>query len=164
MSNLSLNYDIYESPVGLIYLVFSGKNLCNVSFRKPSATPFKKGSAPEGFIKELKLYFSGKLTNFGQKVRFLTGTDFEKKVWSSLKNIPFGETRSYKWVAERVGSPKAVRAVGRALSKNPVPVVIPCHRVIESDGSIGGFASGVQRKRRLLDMEYYLKQQSEQSG
>jgi len=78
-----------------------------------------------------------------------------------LKEIPFGQTRSYKWVAEKVGKPAAVRAVGRALSKNPVPIVVPCHRVIESDGSIGGYSSGVRRKRRLLEMEYYSKQQRE---
>ena len=63
----------------------------------------------------------------------------------------------YKWIAEKIGRPAAVRAVGRALSKNPIPIVIPCHRIIESDGSLGGYSSGIDRKRRLLDMEYYAR-------
>jgi methylated-DNA-[protein]-cysteine S-methyltransferase len=90
-------------------------------------------------------------------MKFLSGTDFEKGVWSVLRDIPFGETRTYKWVAERTGSPSAVRAVGQALSKNPIPIIVPCHRVIESDGSIGGYSSGVNTKRRLLELEYYAK-------
>lgn len=85
------------------------------------------------------------------------GTEFEQRVWSALSGIPFGETRTYKWIAEKIGNPGAVRAVGRALSKNPLPIIIPCHRVIESDGSLGGYSSGTHRKRRLLEMEYYGK-------
>jgi methylated-DNA-[protein]-cysteine S-methyltransferase len=141
----------------MLYLIFSGNLLSGISFRKPSGVPFKKGSAPEGFIKELTSYFNGSVSDFSQKIKLLAGTDFEKKVWTALKEIPFGETRTYKWVAEKTGSPAATRAVGRALSKNPVPIVIPCHRVIESDGAIGGYSSGVNKKRRLLEMEYYAK-------
>jgi O-6-methylguanine DNA methyltransferase len=153
----SLCYEIFDCPIGPLYLTFSGRLLSGVSFEKPAHIPFRKGSAPESFIKELRDYFSGGPGAFNQEVKFLTGTEFEKKVWSVLPEIPFGETRSYKWVAEKTGNPAAVRAVGRALSKNPVPVVIPCHRVIESDGSIGGYSSGVDVKRRLLEMEYYAK-------
>ena len=82
--------------------------------------------------KDLKDYFSGGNKGFGQKTKFLKGTDFEKEVWAALKAIPYGETRTYKWVAEKIGRPKATRAVGQALSKNPVPIVVPCHRVVES--------------------------------
>jgi methylated-DNA-[protein]-cysteine S-methyltransferase len=152
-----LCYEIFDSPIGSLYLIFSGRLLSGVSFEKPSHIPFRKGSAPESFMKELGAYFSGTNCTFKQEVKFLTGTYFEKKVWSVVTDIPFGETRSYKWVAEKTGNPAAVRAVGRALSKNPVPIVIPCHRVIESDGSIGGYSSGVEVKRRLLEMEYYAK-------
>ncbi|RPI32956.1 MAG: methylated-DNA--[protein]-cysteine S-methyltransferase [Nitrospiraceae bacterium] len=148
---------MFDSPIGPLYLVFSGRLLSGVSFEKPVHIPHRKGSAPESFIKELRAYFSGASGAFKQGIKFLTGTDFEKKVWAVLSEIPFGETRSYKWVAEKTGNPAAVRAVGRALSKNPVPVVIPCHRVIESGGSIGGYSSGVEVKRRLLEMEYYAK-------
>ncbi|RJQ43805.1 MAG: methylated-DNA--[protein]-cysteine S-methyltransferase [Nitrospiraceae bacterium] len=148
-------YDIFQSPLGYLYLIFSGKVLSGVSFQKPSDIPFKKGHAPKIFLKQLSVYFQGGNKEFSQEVVFLAGTEFEKKVWSVLKKIPFGETRTYKWVAEKIGKPAAARAVGQALSKNPIPIVIPCHRVIESDGSLGGYSSGVEVKKRLLEMEYY---------
>ncbi len=153
--NPSLVYDTLESHLGTLYLVFSGKVLAGISFKKPAQTAYKKGAAARNFIKELEDFFKGSGSGFSQKTKFLKGTDFEKSVWSSLKEILFGETRTYKWIAEKVGHPAAVRAVGRALSKNPIPIILPCHRVIESDGSIGGYSSGVNIKVRLLEMEYY---------
>ena len=80
-------------------------------------------------------------------------TEFEKKVYRVVARIPKGEVRSYKWVALRIGRPRACRAVGNALNKNPYPVIIPCHRVIKSDGSLGGFAKGAAAKKRLLRRE-----------
>ena len=80
-------------------------------------------------------------------------SDFEKAVYRATRKIPRGEVRSYKWVAEAIGRPNACRAVGNALNKNPYPVIVPCHRVIKSDGSIGGFALGLKMKRRLLKSE-----------
>lgn len=80
-------------------------------------------------------------------------TPFQRKVWEVVKTIPRGETRSYKWVAEKVSHPRAVRAVGQALKKNPLPGIIPCHRVIRSDGSLGGFSRGLKKKRELLRAE-----------
>jgi O-6-methylguanine DNA methyltransferase len=154
---LSASYDLYESPLGKLYLVFTGRALTGLSFKKPSKIPCKMGSAPKKFVGELERYFHGSDKGFRQKSEFLTGTEFEKRVWMTLNDIPFGETRTYKWMAEKVGSPGAARAVGQALSKNPIPVVIPCHRVIESDGSMGGYSSGVKTKVRLLEMEYYAK-------
>jgi len=148
-------YDTFESPVGTLYLIYLRGLLTGVSFKKPSKIAFKKGSAAKNFIKELNDYFKGSGHTFTQKTRFLKGTDFEKKVWLCLNDIPFGETRTYKWIAERIGSPLSMRAVGQALSKNPIPIVFPCHRVIESNGSLGGYSSGVDIKRRLLKMEYY---------
>lgn len=155
MHKSSLFYDTFESPIGLLYLVFSGKSLTGISLKKPSQTALKKGGAPKSFIKELEDFFRGADKGFSQRIEFLKGTDFEKKIWSCLKDIPFGETRTYKWIAEKIGHPSATRAVGRALSKNPVPIVLPCHRIIESDGSIGGYSSGINIKRRLLELEYY---------
>lgn len=157
MSKTPIYYDSFKSPLGPLYLTFSGIYLVGVSFTKPPGVAYKEKSAPEKFIKELALYFEGLNRVFTQEVNFLTGTEFEKEVWLSLMEIPFGETRSYKWVAGKIGRPAAVRAVGRALSKNPVPIVVPCHRVIESDGSIGGYSSGVNTKIRLLEIEYYAK-------
>jgi O-6-methylguanine DNA methyltransferase len=80
-------------------------------------------------------------------------TDFEKKVLRITCQIPFGQMRSYKWVARKLGAPKATRAVGQALKKNPYPIIIPCHRVIKSDGSLGGYAKGKQLKKKLLQFE-----------
>ena len=155
MRKTSLLYDKYESPVGVLYLTFSGKHLVAVSFSKPADMAYMKGSAPDSLIRELTAYFNGLNSEFSSEMKFLSGTDFEKKVWSCLKKIPYGETRTYGWVAGEVGNPAATRAVGRALSKNPLPIVLPCHRVIESDGSTGGYSSGVNIKRRLLELEYY---------
>ncbi|NQU10361.1 methylated-DNA--[protein]-cysteine S-methyltransferase [bacterium] len=81
------------------------------------------------------------------------GTDFQRRVWRTLRSIPFGETRSYAWVARRVGRPRAARAVGAACGANPVPVLVPCHRVVAGDGSLGGFSAGLGWKRRLLALE-----------
>ena len=80
-------------------------------------------------------------------------TDFQKKVYRAVLSIPLGEVRSYNWVAKRIGRSKAVRAVGTALRKNPFTIIIPCHRVVKSDGSLGGYSRGVKRKRKLLDLE-----------
>jgi len=163
MKKIALFYDVFESPLGILYLIFSGKALVKVSFEKPSDIALKKGGASSSFIKELSSYFKGSNTGFTQQIRFLAGTDFEKKVWLSLRDIPYGETRTYKWIAEKSGSPSATRAVGQALSKNPVPIILPCHRVIESDGSIGGYSSGINIKIRLLELEYYSKMNKTQA-
>lgn len=147
-------FDTFRSPFGALFLVFSRRKLAEIRFERdiPSCP---KGKAPESFKKQMNDYFSGRLREFHHSIVFISGTDFEHKVWLSLKDVPYGETRTYKWIAERIGNPKAVRAVGGALSRNPIPIVLPCHRIIESDGSIGGYSSGVDIKRRLLDLEYY---------
>lgn len=155
VSKSPIVYDIFDSPLGMLYMIFSENSLSGISFIKPADISFKKGAAPEKFIKELASYFKGLNSRFGQRIKFLSGTEFEIKVWHALNEIPYGETKTYKWIAEKIGKPSAVRAVGQALSKNPIPVVIPCHRVIESDGSIGGYSAGVNIKKRLLEMEYY---------
>lgn len=145
-------FDSLKSPLGNIYLIFSGKSLIGVTYKKPH---MKRGNAPAEFKKEMEDYFEGRLRHFSQKTAFDEGTDFEQEVWNAIKDVPYGETRTYKWLAERVGSPDASRAVGQALSKNPIPIVIPCHRIIESSGKIGGYSSGIDIKRRLLKLEYY---------
>ena len=164
MRNAPVFYDTYVSPLGPLYFIFTGKYLSGVSFAKPDNVPLRDGAAPSDFINEIAAYFKGSNKGFKQKTIFLKGTEFEKSVWNSLNKIPFGETRTYKWIAEHVGSPGASRAVGQALSKNPIPIVFPCHRVIESDGSMGGYSSGINNKVRLLEMEYYAKQQIEKTS
>ena len=148
-------FDTVTSPLGVLFLVFSGKALAGIRFEGEGKPPYARGKGAENFKKQLMDYFSGALKDFNQSVFFISGTEFEKKVWLALRGVPYGETRTYKWLAEKVGSPKGSRAVGQALSRNPVPIVIPCHRVIESDGSLGGYSGGIDVKRRLLDMEYY---------
>ena len=101
----------------------------------------------------LKTYFNGKQVDFDFPLDLSSGTPFQIMVWNKLKEIPYGECRSYKWVAEQIGNPRAARAVGMANNKNPLPPVIPCHRVIGSDGSLTGYASGLHVKKYLLEME-----------
>lgn len=102
--------------------------------------------------KQLNRYFSGKPFSFNTAVA-PKGTPFQKKVWKALQTIPFGQTRTYTWVARKIGAPKAARAVGSACGKNPVPIWIPCHRVVSASGGLGGFSSGLKWKRFLLNLE-----------
>ncbi|HMK49225.1 MAG TPA: methylated-DNA--[protein]-cysteine S-methyltransferase [Thermodesulfovibrionales bacterium] len=155
-SNTDSFYEVYESPVGDLYLIFAGKDLCAIEFSKPVDIPLKKSSSSP-LHKELKEFFKHGKDLFEQTIALAKGTDFDYQVWMALKEIPFGETRTYKWLAEKIGRPNASRAVGQSLGRNPIPIVLPCHRIIESDGSIGGFSSGTDVKRRLLEIEYYIK-------
>ena len=103
-------------------------------------------------VNQLKKYLKGELQRFDCKLDF-KGTPFQKKVWSALAKIPYGRTRSYRDIARAIGHPKAVRAVGNANGRNSIPLIIPCHRVIESNGGLGGFGHGIKVKKRLLDFE-----------
>lgn len=103
-------------------------------------------------IRQLRLYFAGELQIFDLPLE-LIGTEFQKKVWAALVTIPYGETRSYTEIAAQIGAPRAVRAVGAANGRNPIPIVVPCHRVIGASGSLVGFGGGLEWKRLLLDLE-----------
>lgn len=156
LNNIDSFYEIFNSPIGVLYLIFCGKKLIGIRFNKPSNLPLRP-SSQSILQQELNEYFRNGLDIFTQETSFTTGSEFDQKVWLALKEIPFGETRTYKWLAEKIGNPNAARAVGQSLGRNPIPIVLPCHRIIESDGSIGGFSAGADIKRRLLDMEYYIK-------
>ena len=149
-------YDTFESSVGRLYLEFTGKDLTGIHFQKPVGIP-RKGHGPTLLIKELREYFEKGREEFTQRISLKTGTEFDRKVWLAIRDIPYGETKTYKWLAEKIGKPNAFRAVGQSLSRNPIPVLLPCHRIIESDGSLGGYSGGVDIKRRLLEIEYYKK-------
>jgi methylated-DNA-[protein]-cysteine S-methyltransferase len=110
-------------------------------------------------VTQLAEYFEGIRSQFDLKLN-PKGTDFQQKVWKELLNIPFGKTRTYLEQTKQLGDPKAIRAVASANGKNPVGIVIPCHRVIGSDGSLTGYASGIWRKKWLLEHESPVKQQS----
>lgn len=103
---------------------------------------------------ELELYSEGKLTSFSVPLR-VVGSVFEQKVWQELNQIPYAQVRSYAQIAQNIENPRASRAVGTACSKNPILILIPCHRVVRSDGGLGGYAGGVERKAALLEIEFY---------
>ena len=116
---------------------------------------------PQAFreiIGQLQGYFSGTLKRFEMPIS-LSGSEFQQSVYRQLINIPYGETRSYSDIAEAIGNKKAVRAVGNANSKNPIAIVVPCHRVIGRDGSLTGFAGGIEVKKTLLKLENAVSQQ-----
>ncbi len=107
------------------------------------------------FIKELRDFLSGKRTTFKSRIQIL-GTGFQKAVWRAAMRIPYGKVASYGDIAVRIGMPDASRAVGNAMGANPIPLIVPCHRVIRSDGSLGGFGAGLTLKKKLLSLEKYL--------
>lgn len=154
---MNLIYDFIGTPLGRVYvLVKDKKYLAGVSLgRFPGA---KAGHAPQMLLDELSGYFTGKTREFKCPVTIEKGTEFERAVWNALRDVPYGQTRTYKWLSGRIGRPGASRAVGQALSKNPLMIVLPCHRIIESDGSLGGYTPSAHTKRRLLEMEYYYLQ------
>ncbi|OED36195.1 cysteine methyltransferase [Flavobacteriaceae bacterium (ex Bugula neritina AB1)] len=110
-------------------------------------------------IEQLQEYFNGKRTEFDLVLNPL-GTDFQKKVWDELLKVPFGKTATYLDIAKRLGDPKCIRAAATANGKNPLWIIVPCHRIIGSDGSLTGYAGGLWRKKWLLDLENPVKQQS----
>ncbi len=105
-----------------------------------------------GVFDELKEYFNKKRKSFSVPLDF-TGSEFQLKVWNELQKIPYGETVSYKTIAERLGDEKLIRAVGKANGANPIPIIVPCHRVINSDGSLAGYSAGLKIKEKLLKLE-----------
>ncbi|NLA87786.1 MAG: methylated-DNA--[protein]-cysteine S-methyltransferase [Clostridiales bacterium] len=142
----------YASPVGTLYLAEENGALTDLRFRPiPNAeereTPLLKRAAAQ-----LDEYFCGKRRAFDLPLE-AQGTAFQKAVWSALRDIPYGETRSYKDIACAVGKPTACRAVGSANNKNPISVIIPCHRVVGSGGSLTGYDGGLDIKQALLELE-----------
>lgn len=103
-------------------------------------------------IKQIKEYAQGKRKTFDIKLN-MQGTDFQKRVWKALCTIPFGKTASYKDIAIKIGNDKACRAIGMANGRNPIPIIVPCHRIINANGELGGFSSGLKIKRELLELE-----------
>ncbi len=115
-------------------------------------TRVTEGGAAAGMAREIELYFKGKLTEFKTPIDLSQGTPFQRSVWKKLLDIPYGKTATYKDVAEGVGRPGAARAVGNAVGANPIPIVIPCHRVLASNG-LGGYSCGIEIKKDLLRVE-----------
>jgi len=107
----------------------------------------------EDLIRRFRAYFDGRKVDFPDRLDLSVATSFQRRVWEAARLIPYGETRSYAWVAGQIGQPEAARAVGQALGRNPLPVIVPCHRVLAADGGIGGFSGGIESKRFLLSLE-----------
>ena len=146
----------YDSPIGMLRIVESEKGIVEIQFGcdekeqlNPVAanTPLQKEA-----VRQLASYFSGERKAFSLPLD-LRGTDFQLRAWNMLRDIPYGETRTYKQIAEAIGCPKGCRAVGMANNRNPIPIIIPCHRVIGTNGSLTGYRGGLDIKEYLLSME-----------
>jgi AraC family transcriptional regulator, regulatory protein of adaptative response / methylated-DNA-[protein]-cysteine methyltransferase len=161
-SGLIIMYATGDSPVGRILVAATQYGICSVNAGNddkelaawmrqeyPNAQLVESKKARQ-FLEGINGYLQGQQAKLPLDVR---GTDFQLKVWTALQTIPIGETRSYSDIAQLIGKPKAFRAVANACASNPVPLIVPCHRVIRSDGSLGGYGLGLPRKEKLLELE-----------
>jgi methylated-DNA-[protein]-cysteine S-methyltransferase len=152
-------YCYYQSPIGKLLLIGTDGTLEALHF--PNSLEQVQISEDwqcdeicfKNVLKQLAEYFAGDRQEFDLKIA-PKGTDFQKSVWQELQKIPFGQTASYGEIAERIGNKKASRAIGMANGKNPIPIIVPCHRVIGKDGSLTGFGGGLDVKKQLLKLEY----------
>ncbi|MGC9540748.1 methylated-DNA--[protein]-cysteine S-methyltransferase [Streptomyces sp. UG1] len=151
-------HTVIDSPYGPLTLVAEDGVLCGLYMtgqrhRPPEETFGERDETPFGeTIDQLEAYFRGELKEFTLELR-LNGTDFQRRVWNQLCTIPYGETRSYGQLADALGNSGASRAVGLANGKNPIGIIVPCHRVVGTNGSLTGYGGGLDRKKRLLDFE-----------
>jgi len=153
-------FKIMKSPVGRLTLVGSDKGLAAVLWEDDDPSRVRLGATTEDRThpvlvqaqQQLEEYFAGKRRKFTVKLD-AAGTQFQNKVWGALRTIPFGETRSYGQIADQIGRRKAVRAVGAANGRNPISIIVPCHRVIGANGKLTGFAGGLEIKAQLLALE-----------
>jgi O-6-methylguanine DNA methyltransferase len=163
---MKLYYATFKSPVGEILATRTDKGLNFITFpksrwhrflaalRKDESIKLKKDEKRFSSLKkDLKNYFSGKKVSFRQPLDLSGGTPFQKKVWKAMQRIPPGQTKSYSWLARQAGGKNKARAAGAACGANPIPIVVPCHRVVRSDGGLGGYGGGLAAKRKLLNLE-----------
>jgi len=162
MSECSIeNYCYYQSPIGLIRIGETQGFLTRANFveQSPESEHFQPESISNSSTllkdacRQLDEYFEGRRQKFDLALK-PHGTNFQRSAWESLLRIPYGETRSYMQQAESISNPRAIRAIGHANSCNPIPIIIPCHRVIGKNGSLTGYAGGLERKTRLLALEH----------
>jgi methylated-DNA-[protein]-cysteine S-methyltransferase len=163
---MKLYYATFKSPIGEILATRTEQGLNFVSFPKSTWERFISALEKDKSItlvednkkfsnlkNNLKAYFSGKKVQFKEKFDLKGGTNFQKRVWNAMQRIPSGQTRSYGWLARQVGGKNKARAVGTACGANPLPILIPCHRVIREDGGLGGYGGGLSLKKKLLKIE-----------
>ena len=152
--NMKVQYH-YQSDLGMLYIVQEDDTIVEVGILQPNQIiSYEKKETPliQNAHQQLKEYFQGERQTF-QLPLAPKGTPFQQKVWNTLQTIPYGETWSYQQMAKVIGNPKACRAVGMANHRNPISIIIPCHRVIGSNGDLVGYASGLDMKRYLLNLE-----------
>ena len=160
-----LYYDVTQSPFGPLWLISNQEGLSFVIRGKEEADVFLVIQSQTGLLprknsrrlllwrKALNAYFSGEKRGLDGTISFMVGTPFQQKVWRKLLKIPYGQVRSYRWIAEQLSLSGASRAVGNACGKNPLPIVIPCHRVIRQNRLLGGYTGGIHIKTKLLSIE-----------
>jgi methylated-DNA-[protein]-cysteine S-methyltransferase len=140
---------VIDSPIGPLGVSVEGDTVVGVRFgARPGLSPDTHPAAAQ-----LAAYFAGELTDFTVPVRMPGGSEFERAVWAEIAKIPYGEMVTYGSIATALGDPGAARAVGTACNHNPVPVIVPCHRVVGAGGKMVGFGGGLERKRKLLELE-----------
>jgi len=150
----------FKSPVGTLEIKGNQDGLSSLHFMNSEEKPtLDIPKHLQNTVTQLQEYFEGTRTEFNLKLN-LEGTEFQKRVWEQLQEIPFSKTVSYQAIANRLGDPKVIRAAASANGKNPIAIIIPCHRVIGKDGSLTGFGGGLHRKKWLLEHECPVKQQS----
>ena len=157
---MSLAWKIMESPVGKLKLVASDEGLAAILWKDDRPSRVRLSDLIENnqhpvlveTERQLREYFAGQRKEFSMALD-MRGTQFQKDVWEALLAIPFGETRSYGQLAKKLGNPQATRAIGAANGRNPISIIVPCHRVIGSSGKLTGFAGGLETKAHLLDLE-----------
>ncbi|MDX8336383.1 MULTISPECIES: methylated-DNA--[protein]-cysteine S-methyltransferase [Cetobacterium] len=154
MKNIMPGYFyIFDTSFGLLKIEEIDNEIVKIELNNPTSNrTFKLTEILEKAYKEINDFIKGKRKSFTFKIN-PSGTEFQKSVWNALLNIPYGEVKSYKDIAIAIGNPKACRAVGMANNKNPIPIVIPCHRVIGSNGKLTGYAYGLSLKEHLLNLE-----------
>lgn len=143
------------TPIGELSYATDDVGVCRVRFGPAEGA----GPADDEVGEELRAYFAGRLTEFTVPIHVKGGSDFERAVWERMREIPYGQTRSYGSIAAAVGEPGGAQAVGVACNRNSIPVIVPCHRIIGADGKLVGFGGGLERKRILLELEAKVKMQ-----
>jgi methylated-DNA-[protein]-cysteine S-methyltransferase len=163
--NSELKYTIFNTRAGWMGLIASPRGCLRSTFpcKTQNQAEIALGSkdnlaiyAPEYFrdwSAELESYFAGEKVEFKENIDLSKATTFQEAVWTAARSIPYGKTQSYAWIARQIGKAGAPRAVGQALGKNPLPIIIPCHRILASDGTLGGFGGGLEMKEFLLSLE-----------
>ena len=152
-----IHYRTIDSPIGPLALAGRGQVLTNLRMVDQTYEPNRTNWVPDDrafpdAVEQLEAYFAGERTDFDLELS-LAGSEFQRRVWQALLTIPYGETRSYGEIAEQIGASGAARAVGLANGRNPIAIIVPCHRVIGASGSLTGYGGGLERKQSLLELE-----------